>query len=45
MRDLPGVVSVLEEQVAGLLQLDPDRTCYRDAFVGAVEAVDYRGGA
>lgn len=25
------------------LQLDPDRVCYRDAFIGAIESVDYRG--
>ncbi len=25
------------------LQLDPDRICYREAFVGAIESVDYRG--
>jgi hypothetical protein len=27
------------------LQLDPDRTCYRETYVGAVENVDYRGGS
>jgi hypothetical protein len=25
------------------LQLDPDRVCYREAYVGAVESVDYKG--
>jgi hypothetical protein len=25
------------------LQLDPDRVCYRQAFVGAIESVDHRG--
>jgi hypothetical protein len=27
------------------LQLDPNRVCYREAFVGAVESVDYRGAS
>lgn len=26
------------------LQLDPAGVCYREAFVGAIESVDYRGG-
>lgn len=25
------------------LQLDPDRVCYREAFIGATESVEYRG--
>ncbi len=25
------------------LQLDPDRVCYRQAFIGAIESVDHRG--
>ena len=27
------------------LQLDPNRVCYREAFVGAVESIDYRGAS
>lgn len=27
------------------LQLDPERVCYRDAFVGAIESADYKGDA